>query len=94
MLPMQILSGASFRRGDFAPRAPEFVLGCELLSPEFGAEFWNFSALCFPHKKSPLKNSPSRNSPPEIHIQKFTPEFRLNNSIALLQRHVAEILWD
>ena len=38
------LSGASFRRGDFAPREPEF--GVEFwdanffLAPNFGAEFW------------------------------------------------------
>ena len=78
--------GASFRRGDFAPREPEFGVefwDANFSAPNFGAEkfqgriFWSYVS----NKESPLKNSPSRNSPPKIHIKKFTPKkLRQKNS--------------
>ena len=68
-------SGASFRRGDFAPREPEFdpefggmrIFEPRILGPNSGVELFG---PMFSNKKSPLKNSPSRNSPPKIHIKK------------------------
>ena len=57
------MSGASFRRGDFAPR-----------EPEFGVEFWdtNFLVLCFP-----IKRALSKIHPQEIHRREFTSKNHL-----------------
>ena len=74
------LSGASFRRGDFASREPEFGVkfwDANFWAPNFGVEFWG---PMFSNKKSPLKNLTPKNSPPKIHIKKFTPESGLKNS--------------
>ena len=57
------LSGASSRRGGFAPREPEF---------------WGQTLLLLsnPKKKSPLKNSPPNL---KIHIKQFNAKFGLKN---------------
>ena len=67
------LSGASFRRGDFALR-----------EPEFGVEFWdtkipNFGVEIFAHI-FPVKRAPSKSHPQEIHRTKFTSTNSTQNS--------------
>ena len=66
-------SGASFRRGDFAPREPEFgvefciCMWCEFLSPEFWAAqrvkcFGHMFSNKEPHLKFTLKKVTAQNS--------------------------------
>ena len=69
-----ILSGASFRRGDFAPREPEFGVefwDTNFLSPEFWGRILgsNFLVLCFPIKRAPSKIHPQETHCPILNHQ-------------------------
>ena len=65
------------RNPNLGPNSGKRILDARILDPNSRVEFFD---SVFSSKRGPLKNSPSRNSPPEIHIEKFTPEFGPKNS--------------